>query len=249
MPNVSNNSFKLMGMKLDNIDDTSFFQSLNLDLEKCKKKYVSITNTEAMYIGLKERSHFNYINNSYISLCDGTGLVIAGLINGLKINKYHGPDFFEDVISEGLKYGWTHYFLGGKEDVTKSLKNQFQSRFKNVKILGYYSPPFRELSVEEEIEMINKINELQPNFLWVSLGLPKQENWIAKYINRLDVNFAVGVGAAFDFHTGNVKRAPKFFQKIGLEWLYRTMFERRLIIRQIRGFKFMFKAIFNQFIK
>ena len=93
--------------------------------------------------------------------------------------------------------------------------------------------------------MVNTINKLKPNIVWVSLGLPKQERWIVRFKDRIDANLFVGVGASFDFHTDNVKRAPIFYQKIGLEWLYRTFFEPRMVVRQIRGFKFMFKAIFN----
>jgi len=117
--------------------------------------------------------------------------------------------------------------------------------YPKVKILGSYSPPFRELSIEEEFKMINDINIKKPNFLWVSLGLPKQEKWILKYHNKIDTTFMLGVGAVFDFHTDNVKRAPKFFQNIGFEWFYRTLFEKRLVVRQLRGFNFLFKAIFN----
>mgnify|MGYP001259720352 CR=1 FL=1 len=171
--------------------------------------------------------------------------LIAAKFNGLNIKKYHGPNFFEDVINEGQKYGWTHYFLGGKEGVGNKLKYKFQNQYPNSKIVGVYSPPFRQLTNTEEKKMIENINMIKPNFIWVSLGLPKQESWIMKYLPDIDVNFACGVGAAFDFHSDAVKRAPIFFQKIGMEWLYRTFFEKRLVVRQIRGFKFLLKTIIN----
>lgn len=240
----------ILGMKINSIEVPELVDKLKDDIDlNSKQNYISITNTEAMYFGDKSRSHFNYINNSKFSFCDGMGVKIAAFFNNINIKRYHGPDLFLDLINNGIKYNWSHYFLGGKPGVANQLKAKLKLQNKNIKILNCYSPPFRELSEEEEVEMINKINESQPNFLWVSLGLPKQEKWISKYLDKLDVNYAIGIGAAFDFHTGNIKRAPVFFQKIGLEWLYRTFFERRLIIRQIRGFKFMFKAIFNQFIK
>ena len=145
----------------------------------------------------------------------------------------------------GQKYGWTHYFLGGQLGIAEKLTDIMVNRYPDVKIVGAYSPPFRELSTDEEFKMLEDINMKRPNFLWVSLGLPKQERWISKYHNKLDSIFMIGIGAAFDFHTDNIIRAPKFFQKIGFEWFYRTLFERRLIIRQIRGFIFLFKAILN----
>lgn len=236
----------LKGMKLDTIEKNILFGAMNKEIDNKSKHHISITNTEAMYIGSKDEKHADYINNSYLSLCDGTGLVIAGKFHGMNISKYHGPDFFEDVLDFGQDYGWTHYFLGGQEGIAEKLNNHFVKRFPKVKIVGSYAPPFRNLTNEEEIQMISEINQLKPNFLWVSLGLPKQEKWISKYKSELNVNFLVGVGAAFDFHSGNVKRAPAVYQKIGLEWLYRTFFESRLVVRQIRGFKFMFKAILNK---
>lgn len=233
-------------MKLDTVNNNKVFDIINNEiLKNSQSNYISITNTEAMYIGLNDISHRDYINNSYLSLCDGTGLVIAAKAHGLKLKKYHGPNFFEDTLREGATYGWSHYFLGGKEGISEKLTTKFQKKYSKLRILGSYSPPFRELTLDEENQMIRNINKLKPNFVWVSLGLPKQEKWISKYINQLDANFFVGVGAAFDFHADSVRRAPIFFQKIGMEWLYRTFFERRLVIRQIRGFKFMFKAILN----
>lgn len=240
----------ILGLKIDSLNKNELINQLKIDINsKIKQNYISITNSEAMYFGCQHKAHFDYINNAKFSLCDGIGVKIAAYFCKANIKRYHGPDLFLDVINDGTKYNWSHYFLGGKPGVANQLKAKLKLQDKNIKILNCYSPPFRELSEKEEIEMINKINELQPNFLWVSLGLPKQEKWILKYLDKLDVNYAIGIGAAFDFHTGNISRAPVFFQKIGLEWLYRTFFERRLIIRQIRGFKFMFKAIFNQFIK
>lgn len=236
---------ELKGMKIDNVDKQRIFAKINEEVIGKSKDYISITNTEAMYIGLNDEKHSKFINNSYLSLCDGTGLVIAGKFHGIKITKYHGPDFFEDALNEGQKYGWTHYFLGGQKGIAEKLIEKFKEKLPKVKIIGHYSPPFRDLTQDEETAMIERINKLKPNFVWVSLGLPKQEKWILNFIDRLDTNLLIGVGASFDFHSNNVRRAPLFYRRIGLEWFYRTCFERRMIIRQVRAFKFMFNAILN----
>ena len=115
-------------------------------------------------------------------------------------------------------------FFGRKKVLERSLKQFLLKNINKVKITGTYSPPFRELTKEEGLKMIDNINKFSPDFLWV-LVPPKQENWIMKYKKLLNVKFLVGVRAAFDFHTGNVKRAPVFYQKLGLEWLYRTAFQ------------------------
>ena len=234
------------GMNVHSLNKLELIEKLKKDIDNnVTKQHISITNTEAMYIASKSKEHFNYINNAIFSLCDGVGIKIAAKFHGIKINKYHGPDVMLDIINAGQKYGWSHYFIGGKEGVGEQLKLNLANKYPRARILDTYSPPFRNLTQEEELKMIKSINLYSPDFLWVSLGLPKQENWIMKYKEQLHVKFCIGVGAAFDFHTGNIKRAPKFYREIGLEWLYRTAFESRLYIRQIRGFKFMTRTIFS----
>jgi len=100
-----------------------------------------------------------------------------------------------------------------------------------VNIVGWHSPPFRPLSLEEDEQLVALINEHQPDFLWVGLGAPKQEKWIAAHLAKVNAPVQVGVGAAFDFHSGHVRRAPVWMQKSGLEWLYRMLQDRRLIKR------------------
>ena len=106
-----------------------------------------------------------------------------------------------------------------------------QSRFPGVDIVGWQSPPFRPLSAEEDEKLVALINQYQPDFLWVGLGAPKQEKWIAAHLANIHVPVQIGVGAAFDFHSGHIRRAPVWMQKSGLEWLYRMLQDRRLIKR------------------
>ena len=212
--------------------------------QRVKHQHISITNTELMYWSEKETWLKDYINNSALSLCDGVGIKIAGIFNKKPIIRYHGPDFFLDVVKYGVKFGWTHYLYGGKPGVAIQLQTFLEGKFAGCKIIGLHCPPF-EKNPKIGKSVLDEINLLKPNFLWVGIGNPKQELFINNYKNKINTNFLSGIGATFDFYTGNVVRAPKFFQKIGMEWFYRTLFEKRLIIRQIRGFIFMFKAIFK----
>lgn len=235
----------IQGMRIDSIDRNDFINRLNEIISGNDQlpKHISITNTEAMYFGMSDEKHREYINDSEFSLCDGIGVKLAAFFNGMKIIRYHGPDMMLDVLKFGQEFGWTHYFLGGQRGVAEKLKEIIINKYPKTKILGMYSPPFRDLTKEEEMAMLKELNSLKPDFLWVSLGLPKQEIWIRKYKNKLHSKFLIGVGAAFDFHTENVKRAPKFFQTIGFEWLYRMMYEPRLFVRNVRASKFFIRAI------
>ena len=122
------------------------------------------------------------------------------------------------------------------------LSKKLTEKFSGLITAGSYSPPFRPLALDEDEAIIKRINNAKPDILWVGLGLLKQERRIAEHIDKVKVPWMVGVGAAFDFHSGTIKRAPRFYRQIGLEWFYRTLFEPRLVKRQLRGFAFLFSV-------
>lgn len=208
-----------------------------------KLSYISITNTESMYYAERLPEHLAYINNAEFSLCDGMGSVIAGKFQGKNIKRFNGPDLMLKACEYGEELGWRHYFYGGKEGVADILVDKLQEMYPNMKVAGTYCPPFRELTISEEREMIAQIKETKPDIIWVGLGLLKQERWIDKYKNELNIHWSIGVGAAFDFYAGTVKRAPEIFRKTGFEWLYRLSREPRMLKRNVNSFVFMFQAI------
>ena len=205
--------------------------------------HIGITNTESMYYAEKMPEHKAYINSAAFSLCDGMGSVIAGKFQGQDIKRFHGPDFMLKVCEFGQAHGWRHFFYGGKEGVADILVENLKKKYPNMQVAGTFCPPFRDLSSDEEKDMIKYIKDSKADIIWVGLGLLKQEKWIAKYQKDIDVPWGVGVGAAFDFYAGTVQRAPYIFQKFGLEWLYRLSKEPRMFKRNVNSFVFMFKAM------
>ncbi|MEI6067982.1 MAG: WecB/TagA/CpsF family glycosyltransferase [Methylococcaceae bacterium] len=173
------------------------------------------------------------INNRSLITMDGWPLVwYANVVHRANIKeRVCGPELMLRCLSEGRQHGWKHFFLGGKGVVLTDLVNTMQTQFPGVEIVGWHSPPFRPLSTQEDEQLVELINEHQPDFLWVGLGAPKQEKWIAAHLQQVKAPVQIGVGAAFDFHSGHVKRAPVWMQKSGLEWLYRVLQDRRLIKR------------------
>lgn len=198
-------------------------------------KHIVITNTESMYFANKRLNHKKYIEEAELSLCDGVAIVLAAKLHKINIKRYHGPDFMLDVIKIGLDKEWRHYFLGGQQEVNVNLQKSLMRIYPNINITGSYSPPYRDINKDEEIEMILNIKKSQPDFIWVGLGLPKQEEWIAKYKDAFETPWSIGVGAAFDFHAGSKSRSPKMIQNIGLEWLFRLFKEPRMIKRNLRS--------------
>ncbi len=172
------------------------------------------------------------INNHSLVTMDGLPLVwYANLVHRANVGRVCGPDLMLKCLDQGRDKGWKHFFLGGKPEVLEDLQQKMLARFPGVKVVGLHSPPFRELSAEEDQQLVDMINASEADFLWVGLGAPKQEKWIAAHLQRIRVPVQLGVGAAFDFHSGHVKRAPLWMQKSGLEWLYRMSMDRRLIKR------------------
>lgn len=208
--------------------------------------HISITNTESMYYANKYPEHRDYIIRATFSFCDGVGIVHAARFKNKFIKRYHGSDFMDDVCRYGQTLGWRHFFLGGKPEVIETLSNNLLTKYPRMILAGTYSPPYRELNTVEEDHIIRVINQSNADMLWVGLGLLKQERWIDKHKNRLNVPWNVGVGAAFDFHSGNKARAPIWIRNIGFEWLYRLIREPRMFKRNINSMIFLLNTLIHK---
>ncbi len=208
-----------------------------------KRMYISITNTESMYHARRISDHYNYIENARFSLCDGMGVIIGARLQGKNVKRFNGPTLMLKSCEYGVQRNWRHFFCGGKEGVADLLSEKLKQQFPDMITAGTFCPPFREMTPDEEADLIQQINDARPDILWVGLGLLKQEAWIRRYIDKLDVPWMVGVGAAFDFHAGTARWAPAWVRNIGLEWLYRLCFEPRMLKRNIWSFIFLFEVV------
>ncbi len=141
------------------------------------------------------------------------------------MERCYGPDVFKEVIINTAQYSIKHYFCGGKDGVAEELKRVCEKKYNNFNIVGTYSPPFREMTDEELKALAADINNKDTNIVWIGLSTPKQEIFAKRLSEYTNVHFIITVGAAFDFHTGKVKQAPKWIQKAGLEWFFRLMME------------------------
>jgi N-acetylglucosaminyldiphosphoundecaprenol N-acetyl-beta-D-mannosaminyltransferase len=162
-------------------------------------------------------------------------LVWLGRASGFPVERVCGPDFMPALIEAGIEAGRTHFFYGGAPGVPEALAARLTSRYPGLRVAGTLSPPFRALSATEDQAVLNRINEAAPDYLWVGLGTPKQDLWIAANRSRLDAPVILAVGAAFDFLAGRRRRAPRWMQRSGTEWIYRLATEpRRLGSRYTR---------------
>jgi N-acetylglucosaminyldiphosphoundecaprenol N-acetyl-beta-D-mannosaminyltransferase len=125
------------------------------------------------------------------------------------------------------EYGYRHFFYGGREGIAAGLAERLCNALPGLQVAGVYCPPFRDLTEDEMNAVIGRINDAEPDILWVGLGAPKQEKWMTEHWRRTKVTALIGVGAAFDFHSGNVKRAPAWVRRLACEWLWRLTQEPR----------------------
>lgn len=166
---------------------------------------------------------------------DGMPLVWLGRRSGLPVERVCGPDFMPAVMEHGVPLGRTHFLYGGAPGVPEVLAERLNARYPGLRVTGTLSPPFRTLTPGEDEAIVAQINASRPDYVWVGLGAPKQDLWVAAHRELLEAPVLLAVGAAFDFHAGARRRAPGWMQRSGTEWLYRLASEpRRLAGRYTR---------------
>jgi N-acetylglucosaminyldiphosphoundecaprenol N-acetyl-beta-D-mannosaminyltransferase len=152
---------------------------------------------------------------------DGMPLVWALRATGASASRVCGPDTLLATCEYGLSRGWKHYFYGGATGVAERLVEELSRKFPGLNVVGTQSPPFRQLAPDEDEQACAKIRAAQPDLVWVCLGTPKQEIWMSEHQGKCGGAIMLGVGAAFDFHALLIRRAPRWMQKTGLEWVFR----------------------------
>ena len=136
------------------------------------------------------------------------------------------------LCDAGRNKSYRHFFYGGGPDVAAKLAQRLSQSFPGLAVAGTYTPPFRPLSTEEDPRVVERINDAHPDIVWVGLGAPKQEKWMAEHFGKINATAMIGVGAAFDFHAQTVKWAPAWVRKLGLEWAYRLTQQPRHLWRR-----------------
>lgn len=192
-------------------------------LEQIRGQYVCVANIHTTVMAYKDEQYRKIQNHSLLTLPDGNPLAVACRKCGFKdAERVTGPDLMLKLFEISERKGYTHYFYGSSQDTLDQLRKCLLKRYPNLQIAGMYAPPYRALTEEEEAEDINRINSTHPDYIWIGLGAPKQEQWM--YRNRRRVyGLMLGVGAGFEFHAGLIKRAPQWMQKLSLEWLFRLL--------------------------
>jgi N-acetylglucosaminyldiphosphoundecaprenol N-acetyl-beta-D-mannosaminyltransferase len=198
-----------------------------------QREYVCVTGMHGAVESLRSEP-LRHIHNQ-AGLVTPDGRPMAWLLWGhghRNADQVCGAEFMEAILEHGTTRGWRHYFYGTKPETLALLEARLTARFPKLQIVGRLSPPFRALTAEEDAEIVADINASGADIVWVGLSTPKQERWMAAHRSQLNAAALMGVGAAFDFHAGTVRQAPKFIRRSGLEWLYRVASEPRRLWRR-----------------
>lgn len=205
-------------------------------IERRTPSYVCVTAVSGIVESHWDPSFKAIHNAAAMVTTDGMPLVWVCRQAGHVAERVYGPDLMLALCAESVARGWRHYLYGATDEVLERLSANLTARFPGLCIAGAFAPPFRPLDEAEDREIVERINAARPDIVWVGLGTPKQERWMAEHLGRVSAPVMISVGAAFDFHAGVKRQAPAWMQRHGLEWLFRLCSEpRRLAHRYFVG--------------
>lgn len=199
--------------------------------------YICVTGVHGVMEAQADPEVRGILNRAFMNVPDGMPMSWVGRLQGFReMDRVFGPEFMTALCERSVAHGYRHFLYGGEPGVAELLKARLEGRFPGVQIVGTYTPPFRALTQMEEEEVVCRVRGLRPHILWVGLSTPKQERFMAGYLDRLEVPLMVGVGAAFDYHTGRISDCSDWIKRAGLQWLHRLAQDpRRLWRRYLRN--------------
>jgi N-acetylglucosaminyldiphosphoundecaprenol N-acetyl-beta-D-mannosaminyltransferase len=199
-----------------------------------ERGYVCVAPVHALMVAQDDPQMLAALRGATMVVPDGMPVVWAANLLGEQLrDRVYGPELMLRQCAHAAERGYRVWLYGGRDQGSLAqLALSLRQRHPGIRIVGGYSPPFRALTPAEEEHVAAEINTARPDVLWVGIGVPKQEKWMAHMRDRLDVPVMCGVGAAFDFHAGRISMAPRWMQERGLEWIYRTMQEPRRLLRR-----------------
>ncbi len=212
-----------------------------------KRRYVAMVNPYSVVQCHRDKELCEAVDRADMNLPDGVGIILAASLLGYRHKgRVTGPTLMLKVCDQGRQYGYRHYFYGGGNGMIEKLARELARKYPGLQIAGTYSSPFGPLTAQETDRIIEMINSSNPDIVWVGLGTPKQEKWMAKHVGKIRAAAMVGVGAAFAYHSGSVRWAPGWIRKLGLEWAYRLVQEpKRMWRRNLDSLIFLTKVMYQ----
>lgn len=235
----------IMGVNIAAIDMEWLLKYLEANIDELAGDYICVSNVHTTVTAYEDEEYRKIQNGGIMAIPDGGPLSSVGRKRGFEnMKRTTGPSLMGEVFEISVEKGYRHYFYGATDETLEKLNHVLTKKYPGIQIAGMYSPPFRPMTEDEDNDIVKRINETKPHFVWVGLGAPKQEKWMATHQGRIN-GLMVGVGASFDYHAGNIERAPEWMQKCNLEWVYRLLQDpKRLFGRYLNtNTKFIWNAM------
>jgi N-acetylglucosaminyldiphosphoundecaprenol N-acetyl-beta-D-mannosaminyltransferase len=210
-----------------------------------ERGYFCAAPVHALMVARNDPEMHDALLRSTMVMPDGMPLVWGVNLLGERLHdRVYGPELMLRYSRRCAERGHRVWLYGGRDQGSLAqLALNLRQHHPGIQVVGGYSPPFRPLTAGEEDAVVEQINEARPDVLWVGIGVPKQEKWMARMRDRLEVPVMCGVGAAFDFHSGRISQAPSWMQERGLEWMYRIAQEPRRLLPRYLWFNPLFVAV------
>lgn len=230
-------SIGVLGVRVDSLNLQTATAAIAAAIDRRERGYVCVTGVHGVMESQRSAECREIHNRASLVTPDGMPLVwLLRLAGNRDADRVYGPDLMLAVFENACRRGDRHFLYGAEESTLRRLRERLLRRFPEARIVGSYSPPFRPLTDDETADIAGRINASGADIVWVGLSTPKQERWMARFRPMLEPAMLIGVGAAFDFHAGLKRQAPRFMQRMGLEWLFRLVSEpRRLWRRYLRN--------------
>lgn len=213
----------IMGVDIAAIDMDWLVNYLNRNVKSLSGDYICVSNVHTTVTAYEDQEYCKVQNGGIMAIPDGGPLSSVGQRRGFEnMKRTTGPSLMGEIFRISAEKGYRHYFYGSTDETLEKLYAALLDAYPGIQIAGMYSPPFRPMTEDEDKAIVERINETKPDFVWVGLGAPKQEKWMAAHQGRVN-GLMVGVGAGFDYYAGNIERAPDWMQKRNLECVYRLL--------------------------
>jgi N-acetylglucosaminyldiphosphoundecaprenol N-acetyl-beta-D-mannosaminyltransferase len=227
------NRANLLGVGVHAIDLSSAAGIIESAVHEGRKGYVCATGVHGVMEAQRDPQFRRILNQALLVTPDGTPTVWIGRIQGYpRMKRVFGPDLMLEVCRRSAGTGIRHFLYGGNPGIAPELAESLRRRFPGLEVAGTFTPPFRPLKPSEQLDLEKQLEAARPDIVWVGLSTPKQERFMADNFHRLRCKIMIGVGAAFDIHTGHLKDAPKWVKDAGLQWAHRLCQEPRRLSKR-----------------
>jgi len=239
---------KIIGVPISPVNMETAVKDILDNINEIKGQYICVSNVHTTVMAHDDPEYLRVQTDSFMSLPDGKPLSVIGRRTFPQMDRVTGPDLMRELFKEENSKDLRHYFYGNSKENLEKLIEKLNDKYPWLKIAGYEPSVFREMTEVEEKELVERINETTPDFVWVALGAPRQEIFCNKMVGRIN-GLMIGVGGAFNVIAGIVPEAPIWVQNLSLEWLYRLIQEPKRLFKRyaVTNTKFILYLLFDRF--